>query len=197
MTKPRIGIIISSTREGRFGERAAQWVADLARSRSDLETEIVDLRDYPLPFYEANVSPRFGKLEGAGYAAWSQKMASFDGFIFVTAEYNHSIPGVLKNALDYLFAETIRKPAAFVGYGPVGAVRAVEQLRLIAVELAMVPLQAAVHIGMEPFMAIYREGKAFADYPFLAPTVDTMLNELSWYATTLKTGREGDVAQAA
>ena len=115
MSKPRIGIIISTTREGRFGERAARWVADLAAGRNDIETEIVDLRDYPLPFFEYVASPRFVPIDTPEASKWSSKLAELDGYVFVTAEYNHSISGVLKNALDFVFAEPARKPAAFVG----------------------------------------------------------------------------------
>ena len=190
MSKPRIGIIISTTREGRFGERAARWVAELAASRSDIETEIVDLRDYPLPFFDYVASPRFVPIDTPEARKWSNKLAELDGYIFVTAEYNHSVSGVLKNALDFVFAEPARKPAAFVAYGAVGGARAVEHLRQIVVELSMVPLNRAVHVNMEPFLGMMREGKDFADYPYLAPTVVTMLDELAWYAETLKAGRE-------
>ena len=117
--------------------------------------------------------------------------------MFVTAEYNHSVSGVLKNALDFVFAEPARKPAAFVAYGAVGGARAVEHLRHIVVELSMVPLNRAVHINMEPLLGMLREGKDFADYPYLAPTVVTMLDELAWYAETLKAGREQEAQRAA
>ena len=197
MNKPRIGIIISTTREGRFGERAARWVAQLAETRSDLDVEVVDLRDYPLPFFESATSPRFVPIDTPEAKKWSGKLAELDGYVFVTAEYNHSISGVLKNALDFVFAEPARKPAAFVGYGAVGGARAVEQLRLIAVELSMVPLNRAVHINMEPFLGMIREGKDFADYPYLAPTVEVMLDELAWYAQTLRAGRESMELKAA
>ncbi|QDZ11529.1 NADPH-dependent FMN reductase [Devosia ginsengisoli] len=197
MSKPRIGIIISTTREGRFGERAAHWVAELAASRNDIETEIVDLRDYPLPFFEAVSSPRFAPIDTPEARKWAGKLAELDGYVFVTAEYNHSISGVLKNALDFVFAEPARKPAAFVGYGAVGGARAVEQLRLIAVELSMVPLNRAVHINMEPFKGMLMDGKDFADYPYLAPTVDAMLEELAWYAQTLRAGRNAADLKAA
>lgn len=197
MNKPRIGIIISTTREGRFGERAARWVAQLAETRSDLDVEVVDLRDYPLPFFESATSPRFVPIDTPEAKKWSGKLAELDGYVFVTAEYNHSISGVLKNALDFVFAEPARKPAAFVGYGAVGGARAVEQLRLIAVELSMVPLNRAVHINMEPFLGMMREGKDFADYPYLAPTVEVMLDELAWYAQTLRAGRESVELKAA
>lgn len=197
MSKPRIGIIISTTREGRFGERAARWVSQLAASRTDITTEIVDLRDYPLPFFEAVASPRFVPVDTPEARKWSNKLAELDGYVFVTAEYNHSISGVLKNALDFVFAEPARKPAAFVGYGAVGGARAVEHLRHILVELSMVPLNRAVHINMEPFLGMMRDGKDFADYPYLAPTVETMLEELAWYTETLKAGRDSAELKAA
>ena len=197
MSKPRIGIIISTTREGRFGERVARWVADLAATRPEIDTEIVDLRDFPLPFFDAVASPAYVPIETPEARKWANKIAELDGYIFVTAEYNHSISGVLKNAVDYLYAEPNRKPAAFVGYGAVGGARAVEQLRLMAIELDIVPLKKAVHINMEPLMGMLREGKDFADYPYLAPTVTTMLDELSWYAQTLKAGRRSEQRDAA
>jgi len=197
MSKPRIGIIISTTREGRFGERVARWVAEQAASRTDIETEIVDLRDYPLPFFDAPASPAYIPIDTPEARKWAGKIAELDGYLFVTAEYNHAISGVLKNAVDYLFAEPNRKPAAFVGYGAVGGARAVEQLRMIAIELDIVPLKKAVHINMEPLLGMLREGKDFADYPYLAPTVVTMLDELAWYAATLKSGRDQAAQQAA
>ena len=197
MSKPKIGIIISTTREGRFGERVARWVADQAASRTDIETEIVDLRDYPLPFFDAVASPAYVPIETSEARKWAGKIAELDGYIFITAEYNHSISGVLKNAVDFLFAEPNRKPAAFVGYGAVGGARAVEQLRMIAIELDIVPLKKAVHINMEPLIGMLRESKDFADYPYLAPTVVTMLDELSWYAHTLKAGRQAAERDAA
>ncbi|MBU1306383.1 MAG: NAD(P)H-dependent oxidoreductase [Alphaproteobacteria bacterium] len=197
MTKPRIGIIISTTRQGRFGERVAGWVAEQAAARQDFETEIVDLRDFPLPFFDAVASPAYVPIETPEARKWANKIAELDGYVFITAEYNHAISGVLKNAMDYLYAEPNRKPAAFVGYGAVGGARAVEQLRLIAIELDIVPLKKAVHINMEPLIGMLREGKDFADYPYLAPTVTTMLDELSWYAHTLRAGRQSAERDAA
>jgi NAD(P)H-dependent FMN reductase len=190
MTKPRIGIIISTTREGRFGEKVAQWVLDIATARTDLDFEIVDLRDYPLPFFEEQMSPRFAPVGTPQATRWAAKMAELDGYIFITAEYNRSITGVLKNALDHIYFEPAKKPAAFVGYGAVGGARAVEQLRLMAIELNIVALKSGVHVGMEPFLGMRLEGKTFADFPYLAPTVVTMLDELAWYAVTLKAGRD-------
>lgn len=196
MTKPRIGIIISTTRQGRFGEKVAAWVAGIAAERTDLDFEIVDLRDYPLPMFESAMSPRFAPIDTPEASRWAAKMAEFDGYVFVTAEYNRSITAVLKNALDHIYFEPARKPAAFVGYGAVGAARAVEQLRLMTIELNMVAMKSGVHVNMEPLVGMLREGKSFAHYPYLAPTVTVMLDELAWYAKTLKAGRDADAPEA-
>ena len=196
-SKPRIGIILSTTRETRFADRPAQWVLDIARARGDAEYEIVDLRDFPIPFFDAVGSPRYVPQTNAVALRWARKVAELDGYIFVTAEYNRSISGVLKNALDHIYDEPARKPAAFVGYGAVGAARAVEQLRLMAVELSMVPMKAGVHINMEPLLGMLRGGKDFADYDYLAPTVTAMLDELAWYTKTLKAGREAAALEQA
>jgi NAD(P)H-dependent FMN reductase len=197
MTKPKIGIILSTTREGRFSDRPAQWLLDLAKTRDDATFEVVDLRDYPMPFFDAAASPRFMPVTDPVAHRWIDRLNGLDSFIFVTAEYNRSISGVLKNALDYVSDETTRKPAAFVGYGPVGAVRAIEQLRLMSVELGMVPTRVGVHITMEPFLGLLQQGKDFADYPHLAQSAQTMMDELVWYAATLKVGREQPVLSEA
>lgn len=193
----RIGIIISTTRKGRLGERVANWVRDIGAQRSDLTFEIVDLRDYPLDFFDAELSPRWAPVTGEVANAWLGKLADLDGYVFVTAEYNHSISGPLKNAIDFVGAEAERKPAAFVGYGAVGGARAVEHLRLMAVEMGMVATKSAVHIGMEPMLGLLRENKDFADYPYLAPTVTTMLDELAWYAQALGTARALEAQKSA
>lgn len=197
MSKPRIGIILSTTRETRFADRPAQWVLDIAKARGDADYEIVDLRDFPIPFFDAVGSPRFVPQTNEVALKWARKVAELDGYIFVTAEYNRSISGVLKNALDHIYDEPARKPAAFVGYGAVGAARAVEQLRLMAVELSMVPMKAGVHINMEPLLGMLRGGKDFADYEYLAPTVTAMLDELAWYTKTLRVGREAEALEQA
>lgn len=196
MSKPRIGIIISTTRQGRFGDNVAAWVAGIAAERADLEFEIVDLRNYPLPMFDAAMSPRFAPIDTPAASRWAAKVAELDGYVFVTAEYNRSISAVLKNALDHIYFEPAKKPAAFVGYGAVGAARAVEQLRLISIELNMVAMKSGVHINMEPLLGMLREGKSFADYPYLAPTVTVMLDEFAWYAKILKAGRDADALQA-
>ena len=185
--KPKIGIVMSTTREGRFGEKAASWIIDAAKNRGDLDVELIDLRDFPMPFFEDAMSPAYAPPANAVARKWAEKVQSLDGFIFVTAEYNRAPPAVLKNALDYAYNEFNRKPAAFVGYGGVGGARAVEQLRLICVELQMAPTRTGVHIAGADFMGLWQQGKSFADMPHLNQSGYDMLNELSWWATALKT----------
>jgi NAD(P)H-dependent FMN reductase len=197
MTKPRIAIIVGSTRETRFADKPAQWIRDLAARRGDLEVEIVDLRDHPLPFFDETRSPAYGAPESPEGRRWGETIARFDGYIFVTPEYNRSIPAVLKNALDYAYHEWNRKPAAFLGYGPVGATRAVEQLRLMAVELQMAPTRAGIHIQMDPYLAVAKGEKALADFEHLEKGARTTLDELAWWAKALKAAREQDQARAA
>jgi NAD(P)H-dependent FMN reductase len=197
MSKPHIGIVISTTREGRFGDKAAAWIRDIAAARGDLEVEIIDLRDYPMPFFDEPASPIYAPPRDAVARRWGQKVAGLDGFIFVTAEYNHGVPAVLKNALDYAYKEFNRKPAAFVGYGGVGAARSVEQLRLIGIELQMAPTRAAVHIGGADFIGMLMQGKSFADMPHLDPAAVALLDELAWWVHALKGAREVAAQKAA
>ena len=189
MTTPKVAIIISTTRQVRFGEKPTQWLYDIASKRSDLAFEIVDLRDYPMPFFDEVASNAWAPSTNEVAQRWQQKIAEFDGYIFVTAEYNHSISGVLKNALDYAYPEWNRKPAAFVGYGAVGAARAIEQLRLICVELQMAPTRTGVHIQGGDFMAVWRQGKSLTELEYLQPNVTAMLDELAWWTKALKTAR--------
>ncbi|MEA2767074.1 MAG: hypothetical protein QOD93_36 [Acetobacteraceae bacterium] len=197
MSKPHIGIVISTTREGRFGDKPAAWIRDLAAARGDLEVEIIDLRDYPMPFFDEPASPLYVPPKNEAARRWGQKVAELDGFIFVTAEYNRGVPAALKNALDYAYKEFNRKPAAYVGYGGVGGARAVEQLRLISVELQMAPTRSGVHIGGADFVGMLMQGKTFADMPHLEPTAVTMLDELTWWVHALKSAREAASRKAA
>jgi NAD(P)H-dependent FMN reductase len=188
--KPKIGIILGTTRLTRFSEKAAQWLTNIAKQRDDAEFEIVDLRDYPMPFFEEERSPMFAPPKSAVALRWGKKMAELDGYIFVTAEYNHGLPAVLKNALDYAYAEYNRKPAAIVGDGSAGAPRAVEQLRLALAELQVATLKHTVHVNAAEFMGMLMHGKTFADFPYLGESVAPMLDNLVWWANVLKVGRQ-------
>jgi len=189
-SKLAIGIVISTTRPTRIGSQPAEWLAGLARERPDATFEIVDLRDYPMPFFEERASPVWAPIENPIARRFAAKMAEFDGYVFVTAEYNHSISGVLKNALDYLHTEVHKKPATFVGYGGMGGARAVEHLRQILAEMQVASLKHAVHIGRPEMVGLLFEGKTLADYPQLAQGTGPMLDELVWWAAALRAGRD-------
>ncbi|MEZ4733291.1 MAG: NAD(P)H-dependent oxidoreductase [Caldilineaceae bacterium] len=190
MTTPKIAIIISSTRQTRFGEKPAQWIYDIAAQRNDMEVELLDLRDYPMPFFDEVASNAWAPSTNEVAQRWQKKVAEFDGYIFITAEYNRSIPAVLKNAIDYAYPEWNRKAAAFVGYGSVGGARAVEHLRQICVELQMAPTRTGVHIQGADFMAVWQQGKSLTELEYLQANVKNMLDELAWWTKALKTARE-------
>lgn len=146
--KPKIQIIIGSTRQNRFGDKPAQWILNKLKNRTDIEVELVDLRDWSLPFFDEAISPL---MNGGQYTLelaqkWADKVGEASGYIIVTPEYNHGYPAVLKNALDYVYPEWNNKPVAFVSYGGVGGARVVEQLRQVALGLKMIPIYNAVHI---------------------------------------------------
>ncbi len=192
MSKPKIAIIIGSTRDSRFGDKPAKWIYDAAAARDDIDVEIVDLKDWPLPFFNEVASNAWAPTQNEVGQRWQKKVAEFDGYIFVTAEYNRSIPAALKNALDFAYPEWNKKAAAVVGYGSVGGARAVEHLRTIAIELQMAPTRSGVHIQGADFMAAWQQGKDLREFAHLEPNVKTMLDELVWWTKALKTAREAD-----
>ena len=186
---PRIGIVLGSTREGRFADRATEWLMNIAKTRSDAAFEVVDLRDYPMPFFDEPYSPMMVPPKNEVALRWGKKVAELDAFVFITPEYNHSIPAVLKNALDYAYGEFNRKPATFLAYGNAGGARGVEQLRLVLAELQVASLKHAVHIGYAEFVGMLMQGKTFADFPYLEQSALKMLDDLSWWTSALRAGR--------
>lgn len=161
----RIGIIIGSTRPGRNGEAVGKWVYDLASRRSDATFELVDLLDYKLPLLDEVFPPAMGQYQEAHTMEWAAKVESFDGFVMVTAEYNHSMPGALKNAIDFLYAEWNNKAVGFVSYGSSGGTRAVEHLRSIAAELQMADVRAQVALSLSTDFenySVFRPGDTHA-----------------------------------
>ena len=136
--KPRIALIIGSTRPTRFADKPAQWMLKQAQARDDMDVEVVDLRDHPLPFFAEMASNLHVPSKDSEAIRWQETIAGFDGFIFVVAEYNHSVTGALKNALDQAYREWNRKPFTAIAYGGAGGACALEHLRGIGVELQMV-----------------------------------------------------------
>ncbi|RAZ78592.1 NADPH-dependent FMN reductase [Mesorhizobium atlanticum] len=201
MSKPKIAIIVGSTRAARFADAPTQWIAKIAKTHADIDVEIVDLRDWPLPFFDEVASSAWAPSQNEVAQRWQKKIAEFDGFIFTAAEYNHAPTGVLKNAIDYAANEWNKKPAGFVGYGSVGGARAVEQLRLIAVELQMAPVKSAVHIAWGDFLAVRQGEKKLEDIEHLNQAAAALINDVAWWAKVLKAARAADAiageAQAA
>lgn len=184
-SRPRIGVIIGSTRPTRFADTPARWILKQAEARGDMDPTLIDLRDHPLPFFDEVASNLWMPSRNPAAIRWQETIAQFDGYIFVVAEYNRSITGALKNALDQAYKEWNRKPFTAIGYGGTGASRAIEHLRLIGVELQMVSTHAAVHIGGSDFMTIH---PMFGKKPIeeieasLLPAAKTALDELVWWA---------------
>lgn len=190
----RIAIIVGSTRPTRFADKPVAWIKGIADQRSDARFEVLDLRDYPMPFFDEMASNAYMPSQNEAAVRWQRKLAEFDGYIIVTAEYNHAPTGVLKNALDQAYVEWNKKPVAFVGYGGVGAARAIEQLRTISTELQMAPIRTAVHIQGADFFGAWQQGAALADMAHLQPGAVAMLDELVWWTAALKTARDAQGA---
>jgi NAD(P)H-dependent FMN reductase len=202
MSKLKIGVIISSTRPVRFGENPAKWILEKANERPEINAEIVDLRDFNLPFFDEVASNAWAPSQNPEAVRWQKKIAEFDGFIFVVAEYNRAITGALKNAIDQAYVEWNQKAFGAVGYGSVGGARAIENLRTIGVELQMVSTRSAVHIAGADFFSVhpgFGGAKTLADLEgAIGPSAKDMLDQLIWWGTATKSAREQSaVAQAA
>jgi len=178
----RIGIILGSTRPNRNGEQVARWVYDIATKRTDAEFELVDLRDFRLPHLDEPMPPALGQYRNDHTHEWARKIASFDGFVIVTPEYNHSTSGVLKNAIDFLYAEWNNKAVGFVSYGTVGGVRAVEHLRLVAGELQMADVRQQVALSL---VTEFENFATFRPGDYNRPALDTLLNQVVAWSTAL------------
>lgn len=190
----KILIIVGSTRPGRTTLRMARWIEKQARQRVGLDLELIDLADYPLPALDEPVSPRFNQNRRPNPEArrWMAKIAEGDGYIFVTPEYNHSIPGVLKNALDYLTWEMIKKPATVAAHGTVGGARATMHLKEILSEsrAAIIPTQLALPQMSDKINEAGELDDAVARQLYgPLTTLNNMLDELIWYAEVLAAAR--------
>ena len=158
VSTPKIGVILGSTRPGRNGKQVADWILDRAATRTAADYELVDLLDYPLPHLDEAIPPSMGQYQGEHTKQWAAKIAEFDGFVFVSPEYNHSTSGVLKNAIDYLYAEWNNKAAAFVSYGSLGGARAIEHLRAIASELQI------AHVRQQLSFSLFTDFENFSAF---------------------------------
>lgn len=185
----KIGIILGSIREGRANEGVAKWVKNIADAyTSDLTFELVDLKDYPLPLFNEAASPAYTDDLAAKeqQRPWAEKMANLDGYIFVTPEYNHGLPSVLKNALDYVYNELNDKAAGIVSYGSAGGVRSAEQLRTVLSEFQV------AHVRTQPALSLFYDWNDEGLNPSDAQktAVETMLYQLSYWTEAMSSVRE-------
>jgi NAD(P)H-dependent FMN reductase len=190
----RIGIILGSTRPNRNGEQVARWVYEIASRRRDAEFELVDLRDYPLPHLDEPLPPSMGQYQNEHTMLWADKIASFDGFVFVTPEYNHGTSGVLKNAIDYLYAEWNNKAVGFVSYGGVGGARAAEHLRLVAGELQMADVRQQVTLSL---LTEFENFSTFKPGDYNQASLETLLDQVIAWSTALAPLRQPASATAS
>jgi len=199
MEKIKIKIIIGSTRQSRFSEKPARWIYEEAKKLEGVDVELLDLRDYPMPFFDSPISPAAaeGKYENEIVQKWAEKIKEGDAFIVVTPEYNHGYPAVLKNAMDVIYPEWNKKPIGFVSYGGAVGARAVEQLRQVAIELQMSPIRNAIHIPVDIFLSAAKDKEERGIEIFepirkssATDRVQIFFNDLLWWARVLKYGRE-------
>jgi NAD(P)H-dependent FMN reductase len=181
----KIGILVGSTRPGRNGEQVAAWVHAMASRRGDAQFEVIDLLDHPLPHLN---EPAPAALTARRYQhehtrVWSDTVAAFDGFVMVTPEYNASIPGVLKNAIDHLYPEWNNKAVGFVSYGAtVGGARAAEQLRLICGALQMAAV--APHVALS-LRTDFENHTVFRPAEHHLATLELLLDQVVAWSTSL------------
>ena len=194
MSKVRIGIIVGSTRPGRVGIQVAEWVLERAARRDDADFELVDLADFALPHLDEALPAAMGQYANEHTRAWAEKVASFDGFVFVTPEYNHSTSGALKNAIDFVYGEWNDKAAGLVSYGSAGGVRAAEHLRLVLGEVQIADVRQQVSFSLTT---------DFENYSVLKPTgpqesqLETLLDQLVAWSGALRSVRQEGAAKAA
>jgi NAD(P)H-dependent FMN reductase len=184
----RIAIIIGSTRPGRNGLAVAQWAHGIASTRTSAEYELVDIADYNLPLFDEPVPPAMGPGTREHTRRWAAKIASFDGYVFVTPEYNHAPNAALKNALDFLFKEWNNKSAGFVGYGGTGAVRSVDIMRMICSNLELADVRAQVSLT---FAADFEKFTTFKPLPHQEKALAQVLDQVEAWAKALKPLRQG------
>jgi NAD(P)H-dependent FMN reductase len=185
----KIKVILGTTRDARVGKKIADWVIDSSKEIKDSEFELIDLKDYNIPFFNLPISPAYKEPEyNTNQKALQEKINEADGFVFVTPEYNHGYTSVLKNVLDTYYNEWRIKPATFVSYGGIsGGIRAVESLRLVLIELQMVPIRSSVHI---PFIFNqFNEDGLLKEETKEASNLKTTLEDISWWSNILKNPR--------
>jgi len=187
-----ISVIVGSTREGRFSEKPSQWIFQHLRKRKEVEARLLDLRDFPMPFFDQPVPPAMpGRppYPNEVVQKWTAEIAASDGFVFVTPEYNYGTSAVLKNAIDWVYPEWNRKAAAFVSYGSAMGARAVQQLRETAIEVQMAPIRSSVPIPVATLWAHFQGGDVDKGLAEIDQQAAAMIDDLLWWTSALKAAR--------
>ena len=187
-----ISVIIGSTRQGRFSEKPAQWILQHLKQRDEVEARLLDLRDFPMPFFDQPLPPAMpGRppYEHEVVKRWTAEIAASDGFVFVTPEYNYGPSAVLKNAIDWVYPEWNHKAAAFVSWGSAMGARAVQQLRENMIEVQVAPVRSSVHIPVATLWAHFQGGDVDEGLTQLETSAQTMINDLLWWTAALKAAR--------
>ncbi len=192
----KIHIILGSTREKRNGEIVAKWVFNRLQEHTEVQSELLDLRNYPLPFYDEPKTPKsLGENDYKNHIArdWVKKIGEADGYIIITPEYNHGYPAVLKNALDYPYKQWNNKPVAFISYGfSANGIRSVEQLRLVTIELQMTPIQESIMLPVSEFKSLFSETGEMLDEK-KNEKLKTLFTQLFWWTKALLAARQTEV----
>jgi NAD(P)H-dependent FMN reductase len=183
----KIAVILGSTRPGRNGEAVAKWAYDIARKRTDAQFELIDLKEVNLPLLDEPVPPSMGQYSKPHTKAWAARIDSFDGFVFVTPEYNHGTSAALKNAIDFLYKEWNNKAAGFVSYGSAGGARAVEHLRLVMGELQVADVRAQVLLSL---FSDFENFSVFKPHARHEASVNAMLEQVVAWSGALQALRK-------
>ena len=195
-----ISVIVGSTRQGRFSEKPARWILQHLKKRDGVDARLLDLRDFPMPFFDQPVPPAmpgWPPYENEVVRKWTAAIAQSDGFVFVTPEYNYGPSAVLKNAIDWVYLEWNRKAAAFVSYGGAAGARSVQQLRLTAIEIQLAPIRSSVHIPATTLWAHFQGGGVDGGLAELEGPAGIMIDDLLWWTAALKTARAASVVSHA
>jgi NAD(P)H-dependent FMN reductase len=188
-----ISVIVGSTRQGRFSEKPAQWILQLLQKRDGIEARLLDLRDYPMPFFDQPMPPAMpgrAPYEHETVKRWTAAIAASDSFVFVTPEYNYGTSAVLKNAIDWVYPEWNRKAAAFVSYGSAMGARGIQQLRETMIEVQIAPARSSVHIPVATLWAHFQGGDVDKGLAELEKQAETMIDDLLWWTAALKAARK-------
>jgi NAD(P)H-dependent FMN reductase len=193
-----ISVIVGTTRETRFSEKPAHWILEHLKKRQDVDARLLDLRDFPMPFFDQPLTPAMpGRpaFENEAVQRWTAAIGASDGYVIATAEYNYGPAAVLKNAIDWVYPEWRRKPVSFISWGSAAGTRSVQQLRETAIELQLAPIRSSVHIPVSTLMAHYQGGDVATGLAELDGPANAMIDDLLWWTNTLKAGRANEATK--